>query len=228
MKKLLFALLVSTTTFAQSITPQEVLEKYFSAIGGRENMDKVKSLYAVSTTSVMGQEIEAVENKKAPNKYSSVVDQNGVEMAKVIFDGSKAIVSQMGQSQTIEGDAAKTLLTQALIFPELMYTEEGVTLESSANEKAGDEDCYVIHVKGIPGLNSIKEFYSVSSGFKIKQEIENQTGFVSIQYKDYKDQGSGIKMANTLLQEAMGMTIEKQYTTLQINAEIPDSAFEIK
>lgn len=64
MKKLILALLVSTTTFAQNITPKEVLEKYFSAIGGRENMDKVKSLYAVSTTSVMGQEIEAVENKK--------------------------------------------------------------------------------------------------------------------------------------------------------------------
>jgi zinc protease len=228
MKKILFALLISSTTFAQSISPQEVLEKYFTAIGGKENMSKVNTFYGVATTTVMGQSMETIESKKAPNKFSSIVDQGGVELAKVIFDGSKAQITQMGNTQLIEGDGAKAMLTQALIFPEQLYLEKDITLGSEPNEKHGDEDCYVISVTGIPGLTTVKEYYSISSGLKVKQAIDSPNGSVSVIFSDYKDYAPGIKFANKLVQEAMGMTIEKVYSEIQVNSTIADTDFEIK
>lgn len=228
MKKIFFALFICSTTFAQSITPKEVLEKYFTAIGGKENMAKVTTFYGVATTTVMGQSMETIESKKAPNKFSSIVDQGGVELAKVVFDGSKAQITQMGNTQLLEGDGAKAMLTQALIFPEQLYFEEGITLGTAPNEKHGEEDCHVITVTGIPGLTTVKEYYSVASGLKIKQTIDSPNGSVSVVFSEYKDYAPGIKFANKLIQEAMGMTIEKVYSEIQVNSGIADTEFEIK
>jgi zinc protease len=227
MKKLLFALLISTSAFAQEITPQQVLEKYFEAIGGKSGMESVKDYYAVSTTEVMGQSMEAIESKKAPNKYSSVVDQNGVELAKIIFDGTKASITQMGNTQMLEGENTKAILTQALIFPETLYLTEGITLSSEANEKVNDEDCYVISVNGIIGIEGLKEYYSVNTGLKLKQSLESPAGTAIIYLKEYKDY-SGVKFATHIVQEAMGMTIDKKLTVIKINGGIADSEFEIK
>lgn len=227
MKKLLIALLFSTPVFAQDITPQQVLEKYFTAIGGRANMDKVKDFYAVSSTEVMGQSMENIESKKAPNMYSSVVDQSGVELAKIVFDGKQAKVSQMGNSQVLDESSAKALLTQALIFPETLYLTDDISLTIGGNEKHDNEDCYVISVAGIPGITAIKEFYSVNSGLKVKQVVEGPAGSANVLYKEYKDFEPGVKFATHVVQETMGMTIEKKFTSIKLNSAIADSEFKI-
>lgn len=228
MKKVLIALLFSTTAFAQDITPQQVLEKYFEAIGGRANMDKVKDFYGVSATEVMGQTVETVESKKAPNMYSSVVDQGGVELAKIVFDGKQAKISQMGNSQVLDESASKALLTQALIFPETLYFTEDIALSLGGNEKHDNEDCYVISIAGIPGITAIKEYYSVNSGLKLKQVVEGPMGSANIQYKEYKNFEPGVKFATHLVQETMGMAIDKKFTSVKINSQIADSEFTIE
>lgn len=228
MKKLLIALLFSAPVFAQDTTPQQILEKYFEAIGGRANMDKVKDFHAVSATEVMGQSMETIEFKKAPNMYSSVVDQSGVELAKIVYDGKQAKVSQMGNSQLLDESAAKALLTQALIFPETLYFTEGISLTLGANEKHDNEDCYVVSVAGIPGITSLKEYYSVSSGLKLKQTVEGPTGSANVLYKDYKSFEPGVKFATYLVQEVMGMTIDKKFTSIKINSQVADSEFNIE
>ena len=227
MKKLVIALLFSTPLIAQDIAPQQVLEKYFEAIGGKANMEKVKDFQGVSTTEVMGQTMETTEYKKAPNLYSSLVDQGGVELAKIVFDGKQAQISQMGNSQMLDESAAKALLTQALIFPETLYLTEGITLALEANDKHENEDCHVISVTGIPGISSLKEYYSTTSGLKVKQTVEGPMGSANIIFKDYKDFDPGVKFATHLVQETMGMTIEKKFTSIKVNSQISDSEFKI-
>ncbi len=227
MKKLLIALFFSTTAFAQNTTPQQVLEKYFEAIGGRMNMEKVKDFYGVSSTEVMGQNMETTESKKAPNMYSSVVDQSGVELAKIVFDGKQAKVSQMGNSQLLDESSSKALLTQALIFPETLYLTEGIALSLEANEKHNDEDCYVISIAGIPGITAIKEFYSANSGLKLKQVVEGPMGSANVLFKEYKDFAPGVMFATHVVQETMGMTIDKKFTSIKLNSQIADSEFNI-
>ncbi len=227
MKKLLIALLLSTPVFAQDITPQQVLEKYFEAIGGRTNMEKVKDFHGVSSTEVMGQSMENIESKKAPNLYSSVVDQSGVELAKIVFDGKQAQVSQMGNSQLLDEKSSKALMTQALIFPETLYFTDDIALTLGGNEKHDNEDCYVISIAGIPGITAMKEYYSVNSGLKVKQVVEGPTGSANVLYKDYKNFEPGVKFATHLVQETMGMTIEKKFTSIKINSAIADSEFKI-
>lgn len=228
MKKLLIALLFSTPVFAQDITPKQVLEKYFTAIGGRTNMEKVKDFHGVSSTEVMGQSMENIESKKAPNLYSSVVDQSGVELAKIVFDGKQARVSQMGNSQMLDESTSKALLTQALIFPEMLYFTEDINLTLGGNEKHDNEDCYVISIAGIPGITTMKEYYSVNSGLKVKQIVEGPTGSANVLYKEYKDFEPGVKFATHLVQETMGMTIEKKFTSIKINSQISDSEFTLE
>jgi len=228
MKKLLIALLFSAPVFAQDITPQQVLEKYFTAIGGRTNMEKVKDFHGVSSTEVMGQSMENIESKKAPNLYSSVVDQSGVELAKIVFDGKQAKISQMGNSQVLDESASKALLTQALIFPETLYFTGDIALSLGGNEKHNEEDCYVISVAGIPGITTLKEYYSVNSGLKLKQVAEGPAGSANVLYKDYKDFEPGVKFATHLVQETMGMTIEKKFTSIRINSQISDSEFKLE
>ncbi|MCD8538441.1 MAG: hypothetical protein LRY55_00755 [Leadbetterella sp.] len=228
MKKVLIALLFSTTAFAQDITPQQVLERYFEAIGGKANMEKVKDFYAVSSAEVMGQTMETSESKKAPNLYSSVVDQGGVELAKIVFDGKQAKVSQMGSSQVLDETSAKALMTQALIFPETLYFSEEITLTSGENEKHDNEDCYVISISGIPGIQALKEYYSVNSGLKMKQMVEGPAGSANILFKDYKDFEPGVKFPTRVVQEAMGMVIEKKFSSIKINSQIADSEFKIE
>ncbi len=227
MKKLVIALLLATPAFAQDVTPQQVLEKYFEAIGGKANMEKVKDFYAVSTTEVMGQSMENIESKKAPNLYSSVVDQSGVELAKIVFDGKQAQVTQMGNSQLLDESSSKAILTQALIFPETLYLTEDITLTIGENEQHESDNCYVISVSGIPGITTLKEYYSVASGLKLKQVVEGPTGSANVLFKEYQDFEPGVKFATHLVQEAMGMTIEKKFTSIKVNSQIADSEFKI-
>lgn len=227
MKKLLVALLFTTTAFAQDITPEQVLDKYFDAIGGKANMSKVQDFYAVSTTEVMGQVVDNFETKKIPNKYIAVTEQAGAEMAKVIFDGTKANITQMGQTQTIEGDATKAIEIQALIFPETLYSNSGITLGLDPNEAVNGEDCYVITVDGVPGVTALKEFYSVNTGLKVKQTVESGMGAATTSYKDYKDY-NGVKFSTISVIEVMGMSMEKKITNIKINEGVSDADFEIK
>lgn len=226
MKKLLIALLFTTTAFAQGVTPQQVLEKYFDAIGGKANIEKIKDISLDVEMEVMGQKMEMSMLKKVPNKLLIIQSMGGVEAAKIIYDGEKVKVISQGTEVPVEGAQADQYKNQSSIIPEMDYLKESVKLELLPNEKIKDEDCYVMNIT--VGDVTLKEFYSVSTGLKVRQDVEAMQMVVVSYFTDYKDYAPGVKFATNLRQEVMGQAIDTKYTSIKINTGIADSEFEIK
>lgn len=224
MKKTLIALLFTTTAFAQSITPEQVLENYFDAIGGKENLEKIEDLSMEMAMDAMGQELTINIIKKTPNKMYMVQSMMGMEVSKIIFDGENLKVFAQGQEMPVDESQVESYLQQAVMIPEFSYFNDNVKMEMMPNETIDGEECYVIDIT-VDG-NTFKEFYSVASGLKVSQEIETQ-GMVMVQtFKNYQS-FKGIKFPTESRSEVMGQAMDTIFNSIKVNSGVSDDQFQI-
>ena len=223
MKKILVALLFTTSAFAQDITPEAVLNKYFDAIGGKEKISQIKDMTMEVETDAMGQQTNVTIIKKNPNKLYQVVSMGGMEFQKILFDGEKLTVTVQGNEIPTNEQQVETYKNQAQMTPEMGYFNENVKLKMLPNEKIKGEDCYVMEITSDD--ISLKDFYSVASGLKLSTEIENQGMTIVTNYSDYQE-FEGVKFPMKMEQEVMGMTIESKVTVLKVNSGVSDDTFK--
>lgn len=225
MRKLFFFLFISSATFAQ--TPQEVIEKYISAIGGKANIDKIKDITTEVEADAGGQTVNIKYIKKAPNKLVLSQEVDGQPMSKVIFDGTSAIVEAQGQTFPLPEEQTKALLTQSSAIAEVGYLNSTIKLESLPSQVVKEEDCNVIQVT-TEGVGSTKEYYSKATGLKVRTDTNTQGMDVVTYFYNYKEYAPGVKFPMDMKQEVMGQLLESTVTSIKINAGIEDSVFEIK
>ncbi len=99
------------------------------AIGGKEKLLSVEDVTYTMAATVQGTPISITQQRKTPNKARQVVQAQGMEMMKVTSNGTKAVMSQMGNSQEIGGKQLKDLNLENTLFPELQYQKMGVKAE---------------------------------------------------------------------------------------------------
>lgn len=225
-------LLVGIAATAQQPAPKEVIEKYLNAIGGQQALLNVKDITMDFNGEVQGQSISTVIMKKLPNKFSSVVNIDGMgEVNKTIFDGEKGTVSAMGQEQKIEGEAANAYKAQSSIAGEIEYLTDLSKLSFSGIEKLNGVDCNVLIVKNAAGES--KEYYETVSGLKVRQMMESEIpgmgkATITIDYSDYKDVGGGVKFPHILKQDMGMVAFELKANSIKINQNLDDKLFEVK
>ncbi len=228
MKKLLLAIFISTTTLAQEVTPQQVLDKYFDAIGGKANIEKIVDFSAQLESEIQGQDFVMKFAKKSPKKLLLVNTLGGMELQKIVFDGTSAKVAAQGKEQVIDGENAKAFIPETALIPELAFFYEGITLTSLPDETINGEECNVIKVDGMPGISNQKEYFSKNTGLKVRQDKDTPFGNTVIYFSNYKEQSPGIKFAMDWKQEVMGMEIDLTVTSVKFNSNIADSEFTVK
>lgn len=150
MKKILsavaFAIALSGTVSAQntatakkenkaaSVTAAQVIDKYFTALGGKAKLEAVKTLTIENSISVQGMEIVSV-SKKMGNKFKSSQNVMGQEMVQV-FDGEKGYVTQMGNRTEFPAEQINEM-KKGLTMEALAYTPgnfKPVTTEQADNK----------------------------------------------------------------------------------------------
>lgn len=222
-------LLIGQLAMAQSTpTVEEIVDKYITAIGGKDALMKVNDLTMNMSSDMNGNAIIITRKQKLPNKFSMLINANGMEVMKQTGDGSKVVMGGMQGNRTIDGPGAQQMIAMNTLFPELHYTENGVKTTLVGPEKVDDKDTYKLSHTTADGAATWTDNFDVNTGLKVQtiytsKSPQGEMTQTTI-FSDYKDK-DGIKFPMTLMQQSprgpMTMTVD----TIKMNKGLKDSDF---
>ena len=224
------AWLLGFSALAQDLTTADaVLDKYLTAIGGKEKLRTVQDMTISATADIQGRTMEMETKLKMPNKFKQVSYMMGNEAGGSTYDGATLSRSMRGQQTTKEGKEAFMEFLQGHPFPELYYDTLAIEKKLVGVEKVEGKGAYKIQYTAAG--KDWYDYFDTQSGLKVKRSATNETprGKVEtdIRYGDYKDV-NGIKFPFTRSQKLgqFEMTMETQ--SIKLNKGIDDKQFKIK
>jgi len=225
----LVALMASWTAMAAPIngeepTAEEVIENYLSAIGGESNLRNIKTARLEMVAEFQGMVINMFFTHDDENsRMNQKVMVMGNQASNITVKDGKAVVSGMGQNQTLTDEQYEEARMNMFIFPELHYSEMGYELSHEGTHEVNGERAHKIVVKNSTGA-SINNFYSVESGLKIKSENATAGDTFYSNYEEFEGvkYPTSLSVQSPMLPEPMKASVE----TVDFNAEVSDDDFE--
>ena len=212
----------------KDLTAEKVISTYINALGGEENLSKVKDVQFVMNASFQGNNIEIVRTYKFPDKMVMEVKMGPMVLQKEVYNGKKAAVFQQGKKVPLSEEERKDITFKSALFPELEYKESDVKTELKGIENVDGKEVYVVEVTLPSGAKTVS-YFNVENGLKIK---ETNTSFTpkgnitqTVLFSDYSDK-SGVKFPGQLTLSPPGLTAE--VVSIEINQDVDDSLFEIE
>ena len=208
------------------VTAETVIEKYIDAIGGKEQLEKVKDVTIEASTSMNGMDIKQKTYKKAPNKYAMIMSMNGNVMMQQAFNGERGIMKGFQGEQEIIGEDLENLKVDATLHAELNYAELGVQLTLEAIEAVEGKDAYKVKVVN-PSGQTTYDYFDMESGLRIQSKqtiIAPQGEFTQMQsYSDYQEI-DGVKFP-FLIKISGVQNMELKIESISINTDLSDDLF---
>jgi hypothetical protein len=184
-------LLIAVSVSAQ--TADEVIAKYLQAIGGKELLGKINSVYTENKLSVMGNEVIQKTTLLAGKGYKQEMDMMGSTMITCITDkGGWTINPMTGNSSPVDMPEAQYNPSKDEIHIGgiyAVYSEKGYKAELAGNEAVGNINAVKIKMTA-PDNTSSSHFFDPATGYLVRmvqqgdmqgQQVENVYTF-----SDYK------------------------------------------
>ena len=233
MKKIgvIIGLMLVLGQLAMAQTADEIMEKYIAAIGGKDALMKVTDLTTnMSSDGQMGS-IIITRKQKLPNKFSMLINANGMEVMKQTGDGEKVVMGGMQGSRTLEGPAAVHMTAINTLFPELHYAENGIKTTLVGPEKVDGKDTYKLNHTMADGTGAWTDNFDATTGLKVQSIVTMKSAQGEMKttslFSDYKDV-NGIKFPMTIVQESPRGTSTMTVDNVKINKGLKDSDFTAK
>ncbi|WP_157976285.1 M16 family metallopeptidase [Lewinella sp. IMCC34191] len=207
------------------LTPEEVLNGYFEAIGGKDEALALENVSMLLEGSVQGQTLSQKMTTTSDGKMSSQTSMSGMVVADQRYADGKASIKQMGQAVDLPDAAVQALSEQAVIFPEANYLEDlsSVTLEGT--EMVDGQQAIVLVVEGAGG--PVREYYDAETMLKLQTIRTQGPQTITQGYGDYQPV-QGILFPHSLTLTGMApFPIELSATTIAVNTELDPSLFTI-
>ncbi|GAB4023692.1 LolA-like protein [Spirosoma koreense] len=209
-------------------TAEEIMDKYITAIGGKDALMKVNDLTTNMSAEMNGNAIIITRKQKLPNKFSMVINANGMEVMKQTGDGSKVVMGGMQGSRTLEGPAAQQMTAMSTLFPELHYAENGVKSTVVGTEKVDGKETYKLSHTTADGGATWTDNFDQATGLKVQSTVTNKSPQGEMTnttvYSDYKDT-NGIKFPMTLQQQSPRGPMTMSVDNVKVNKGLKDSDF---
>ncbi|MEX2512080.1 MAG: pitrilysin family protein [Cyclobacteriaceae bacterium] len=206
------------------LTADEVLEKYVEAIGGQSAAENIQSARIEMAAEIQGNKLNLITIHDIPNqRMVQKVMMMGNEASKTILKNGEATVSAMGQSQTLTDEQYEDVKMASLwIIPELHYESLGYGLELDGVQEMDGEAAYKLIITNPTG-GKVTNYYSVSSGLKIKSENEISGEISYLAYKDFE----GIKFPVELSMKSpmLPVVLNSKVEEIEVNIVLSDEDF---
>jgi outer membrane lipoprotein-sorting protein len=217
--------------FAQ--TANDVIGKYVDAMGGKDKMLKLNSVYEEITTSVMGQEIPGkvwIINNKGMRTEMSVMGQKIISV--ITKDTGWMVNPLMGNSapQPLPGDQIKQSVSRMDLRGQLMdYAAKGYTATLLGKEAVNGKDNYKIKLTKT-GEQNFTFFIDASTYLISKIQTNVQASGVSanteIFMTDYKKTPEGYSFPySTTINVNPGGEIKSVINKVTVNPTVDPSLF---
>ena len=142
------------------VTVESILQKYIDAIGGAENVEKVKSLEYVAKGEIQGQEISLKRVESSDGRALQLISAMGMDFYRLALNKDKGYLELQGERKELSEDQIITL-KKKLLFPELRLIKSPDSMTLSGIETVDGKKVY----KLVDGHNYF--YYDVQSGLKV-------------------------------------------------------------
>lgn len=237
-KLLLVALVVTAFTQVQAQSAEEIVDNYLEAIGGKENLAKIKSIKMIGKINAQGMEIP-IESVNTSNGSAYIqIDFQGQKMKQLVSNGTKAwSMNMMAQKmEEMPSDMSKIMIQEFKDFPNafINYKDKGYKVELVGTETEEGTECFKVKltkdnmmIDGEEVPNVSFYYFDTESYVPIVIETEVPTGpakgqMVKTPLSDYQEV-EGMYFPFTTAMQGMAMT----YSEIVVNPVIDPTAFEV-
>ncbi|MEI2739486.1 MAG: hypothetical protein V9F01_11955 [Chitinophagaceae bacterium] len=237
MKKLLTALLsfAFVSVNAQTLTVDEVIQKYSTNMGGLEAFNKVKTAKITGGLTSQGNDMPFTMQIVNGQSMRMDVDAMGKIVTNVYNKGKGWKVNPYAGAETpteVTGAELQTLKPQASLANNLMdYKNRGHQVELLGQEDVEGIKTYKIKLttkddsKVTTYFIDIKDFLLIKS--VSKREIAGNQYDAETFYSDIKEIG-GIKFSMNFIQKIEGQVFQEvKYDKVELNVEVDAKIFEM-
>lgn len=176
-----------------SVTAESVIANYIDALGGKAKIAMINTLKQKASGEVQGMQIsQIIQVDKSQGKALQLTLMGPQEVARMTITRKNVIASSMGQDQELPGAMAEAMKSVLDIIPEASFASNGTKLTLDGISKVNGEDAYKVLVE--QGEVKSTDYFSVTSGLKLKSESA-LSGEIS--FSDYKDYG-GVKFPSVI------------------------------
>jgi hypothetical protein len=214
-------------------TAGEVIDKYLSAIGGKEKVSQIKSFYTEGKMEVMGMEGKiktTILNGKGMRQETDMMGQTQVTCLNEKggwvtnpFQGNSAPTDMPAEVY----DMMRNQITIAAPF--VNFQANNMTVESAGNEAIGAVN--TIKVKMIKADNTFTTCYFDQTNFRLirtvqKANVRGQEVEMTLNYSNYKDAGNGYTIPFTTETDmGNGMKVVGTILTAEVDKAVDPSIF---
>jgi zinc protease len=215
----------TTAASSDAVSANSVMESYYKAVGGRAEMEKVKSLSAKITTELMGRSFTGTNKQKLPYSTLAELTFGDRVIYRRVFNGLTGSMKQGPVEPVPFGEEeAKEAKDELSIFPQLGYSSK----EYIGKGKVDDEETYRIKVTLPSGAVAVQQ-YSIKTGLLLQEERTTKKDGADVvsttDYKDYK-KVSNVMLPHNIVTTAEGQEFNIRLSDFEINAAIADEEFK--
>lgn len=234
----LFTLFILAFFFAGSVSAQtadEIIGKYLDAIGGKDKLSKITSLYVESTIDVMGSQGTIKSTTLNGKGMRQDIDIMGSVITSCYTDKGGWSVNPMAGSTTAE-PMPETQYNSGkdgiFIGGQLInYAEKGYKAELIGNETVANVNAFKIKITQ-PDSSSAVYYFDPNTYYMIRSvqqaEMQGQMSDNIITFSDYK-QTDGLTMPYKLEMDMAGgqFLMEMIITKAELNVPVEESIFAL-
>ncbi len=208
------------------ITAEEAWGKMLAAMGGKDNLQKVKSIQQQGSGSFsMGPQkmeggLKTVQSY--PNKSYQELSVNGMKMVQQYVDGTNVVVMQGGSKVPLPVEDQSRMLAESHILPEAWVQDLKGTLTLKGKKTVNGKEAILVEMQ-LPNANGQIYYLDASTFLPIKVESEGTV----VTYTGWKTVDGGIKQPDGMHMElGPGAELEVNGLTYTINGKIEDKVFQ--
>ena len=209
-----------TLPIPDGMTATTIVDKYITAIGGKDKVNAVKTTMMVANATIQGTPLVMTMKASAPNKTSQEISVMGNVMQKSVFDGTIGYSESRGQRKDLEGDDLEKAKKDTSIISDLSYTAGKL----DRIEPIDGKNYFVII------YNDVEAFYDMETGLKT-QEIKTAKGpdgsdiKVPTTFSNYKEV-KGVKFPFAIGIKSGPMDLKFEVTEFKVNEGVTDADFK--
>ena len=205
----------------EGISKEQVLDAYFKAMGGKEVMEKIKSIQYSGDISMQGMTINMLTKAAKPNKFYNKVTMMGNTLNLIAFDGEKGFMETQGQKKDLDPKILKELKDGTQPFEVMGLYEKG---ELGSLETIDDVEYYTI-TKG-----SSIYYFDKNTGLLNREiateEVKGEVMQQSKVYSNYQKTDAGILFPMSIKQNMGPQMMELIIKEVIVDPDFKDSDFQ--